>query len=93
MDNSNANTGIAPALREDNSASLSFGEKAAGISFNPGGHPDVNATKRQFADIIDNINNMRERADSPEAKRYYSAAITQAEMAQMLAVKAITWQY
>lgn len=72
---------------------LTFGEKATGISFNPGGHPEVNEVKRMFADLIDKINDLRSKSESPDAKRYYSTAITEAEKSQMLAVKAITWQY
>lgn len=72
---------------------LTFGEKAAGISFNPGGHEEVNNVKRMYADLIDKINDLRSTTESPDAKRYYSTAITEAEKSQMLTVKAITWQY
>jgi hypothetical protein len=72
---------------------LTFGEKAAGVTFNPGGHPDVDSVKSKFAIIIDELNSLRLAATSGEAKRYYSKAISHAEDAQMNAVKAITWQY
>lgn len=72
---------------------LTFGEKAAGVSFNPGGHSEVNDIKQQAAKMIDTINDLRKATTSSDKIRYYSAAITELEKAQMLAVKAITWQY
>lgn len=72
---------------------LTFGEKAAGVSFNPGKHPEVDDIKNQAAQMIDTINNLRSATTNPDKIRYYSAAITELEKAQMLAVKAITWQY
>lgn len=71
----------------------SFGEKAAGVSFNPGGHQEVTSIKAKFAAIIDECNDLRSKATNGEAKRYYSKAISYAEDAQMNAVKAATWQY
>jgi len=72
---------------------LSFGEKAVGLSFNPSGNDAVTNCKRAFASIIDNLNALRKTAD-PQSQlgRYCSTAITQAEIAQMCAVKAITWK-
>ncbi len=71
---------------------LTFGQKAVGLTFNPGGNPVVNDIKQKYADIIDILNDKRaEPTCSPEAKRHYSVAITDAETAQMRAVKAITW--
>jgi hypothetical protein len=72
---------------------LSFGERAAGVTFNPGGHPEVDSIKAKFAIIIDELNDLRTKAISGEAKRYYSKAISYAEDAQMNAVKAATWRY
>lgn len=72
---------------------LSFGQKAAGVTFNPGGKPEVDSIKAKFATIIDELNNLRNDAPIGEAKRYYSKAISYAEDAQMNAVKAVTWQY
>ena len=71
---------------------LTFGQKACGVSFNPGGREDVDKIKRAFADIVDLLNEHRSLGDaSPEAKRMLSIAITEAQAAQMWAVKAITW--
>lgn len=71
---------------------LTFGQKAAGVSFNPGGNPDVDFIKREFAHIIDFCNAARQNC-SGEKARYFSKAISFAEDAQMNAVKAITWSH
>lgn len=68
-----------------------FGERACGVSFNPGGHEAVNAIKRQFADLVDDLNNRRTAATDGDVKRMLSIAITDAQTAQMWAVKAVTW--
>lgn len=69
-----------------------FGQKACGVSFNPGGHVVVNAIKVDFAKIVDNLHTLREETDNAEVKRMLSIAITEAQTAQMWAVKAVTWQ-
>jgi hypothetical protein len=71
---------------------LSFGEKAVGLTFNPGGNPQVNVVKAAYAAIIDQLNDLRTQAGQSEAGRLFSVAITEAQAAQMWAVKAITWQ-
>lgn len=73
---------------------LTFGEKACGVSFNPGGDPDVAAIKAKFAEIVDIMHDFRARAgimEHKETARMLSIAITEAQTAQMWAVKAITW--
>lgn len=75
---------------------LTFGEKAVGISFNPGGHAGVNTAKRLQADYIDFLNDLREKAlddKNGDMVRMYAVAITDAQSSQMWAVKAITWPY
>jgi len=69
-----------------------FGEKAVGLTFNPSGDPQVNEIKREFAAIIDRLNTLREAAGKSEAGRLLSVAITEAQGAQMWAVKGVTWQ-
>ena len=69
-----------------------FGARAVGISFNPSGDETVNQLKLFAASFIDLCNDMREEATSPEVKRMYSLAITEAQTAQMWAVKAATWK-
>jgi hypothetical protein len=78
---------------ETNARALTFGEKAAGINLNPSNNPEVDRIKRMAADFIDLCNDARESASSSSAKRYYSTAITGMEKAQMMAVKAATWQH
>lgn len=71
---------------------LTYGEKAVGISFNPGGNPEVEKVKQEYASIIDHMNDLRNNSQSAEQKRLASIAITEAQTAQMWAVKAITWK-
>lgn len=70
---------------------VTFGEKAVGLSFNPSQDPLVDELKRYYARIIDFCNTEREASASPERKRLFSVAITEAQGAQMWAVKAATW--
>jgi hypothetical protein len=70
---------------------LTFGQKAAGVSFNPSNNPQVDSIKEKFAAIIDELNTLRGSAD-PEVARMLSIAITEAQTAQMWAVKAVTWR-
>jgi hypothetical protein len=77
---------------------LSFGEKACGVSFNPGGNPVVDSIKRNFANIVDELEALRqqsaeERPQDAEVRRMLSIAITDAQTAQMWAVKAVTWSH
>jgi hypothetical protein len=71
---------------------MTFGEKACGVSFNPGGREDVDTIKRAFADLVDLLNEHRIDA-TPEVARMLSISITEAQTAQMWAVKAVTWGY
>jgi hypothetical protein len=73
-------------------ASLSYGERAVGLTFNPSGNPEVYAFKRLYAEIIDMLDVLRRRSDNPEQERLASVAITEAQGAQMWAVKAATWR-
>ena len=70
---------------------LTFGQKAVGLTFNPSGHPDVHDCKLMFAAVIDQMNELRLGSDDPEVKRMTAVAITNAQTAQMWAVKALTW--
>lgn len=86
--------------------SLTYGEKAVWLTFNPGWLIDVTLIKEHFAAVIDLLNNTRtelrskaehelmtteQRADNWEKQRLLSVAITEAQTAQMWAVKAITF--
>lgn len=70
---------------------LSYGGHLAGVTFNPSQDKNVAALKATYADIIDLLNNERNETDDPEKKRHLSIAITEAQTAQMWAVKAVTW--
>lgn len=70
-----------------------FGMKAVGVNFNPSGSSDVDRCKMTFANIIDQMNELRSKESAtPEQKRLASVAITEAQTAQMWAVKALTWR-
>jgi hypothetical protein len=70
----------------------SFGEKAVGLTFNPSGEDAVSKCKAEFAAAIDRMNDLRNATDNTEVKRMASIAITEAQTAQMWAVKALTWR-
>ena len=69
-----------------------FGQKAVGLSFNPSNDDQVHAIKSLYAEVIDRLNKLRNESEDPEVKRLCSVAITEAQGAQMWAVKAITWK-
>jgi hypothetical protein len=72
---------------------MTFGEKAVGLSFNPSGDDAVAQCKKEFAVVIDRMNDLRMRETSTyEVKRMAAIAITEAQAAQMWAVKALTWK-
>lgn len=70
--------------------SLTYGEQAVGLTFNPSGDEKVLELKKHYAAIIDILNDDRgENRD--ERARLSSVAITEAQTAQMWAVKAVTF--
>lgn len=70
---------------------MTYGEKAVGLSFNPSTDPRVHELKNAYAKNIDHLNHFR--TNNPgEAARLASIAITEAQTAQMWAVKAVTWK-
>lgn len=76
---------------------LTYGEKAVGLSFNPGNNPDVDKIKKLSAQLIDIMDDLRKSQNTlhdgkgSEGQRLCSVAITEIQTAQMWAVKAITW--
>jgi len=76
----------------EKSPSQTYGQKAAGLSFNPSGNDAVSEAKQNAADLIDQMNELRISSGSPEQKRLASIAITELQAAQMWAVKALTWK-
>lgn len=75
---------------------MTFGEKAVGLKFNPSGDSKVDELKKAAAKFIDLCDELRKYDgagyDSGEVKRMASVAITEAQTAQMWAVKAATWK-
>ncbi|SRR5258708_40159480 len=83
----NTNTAVDEAQR-----SLTYGEKAVGLTFNPSNNAIVQEIKERFAGIIDKCNTERSLTEDPEVIRMYAIAIHEAQSAQMWAVKAATWE-
>lgn len=71
---------------------LTFGEKAVDLSFNPSGADAVANCKKGYAAVIDEMDHLRNNTDNAEVKRMASIAITEAQTAQMWAVKALTFR-
>lgn len=69
-----------------------FGQKAVGISSNPSGDDAVGNCKQNFADLIDQMDEIRNNTSSSEQRRLASTTITQLQTAQMWAVKTLTWK-
>lgn len=71
---------------------LTYGERAVGLTFNPSADPTVDRLKKLYAEIIDICNVARVEIGPSERGRLFSVAITEAQGAQMWAVKAQTWR-
>lgn len=78
---------------EDTQRELSYGEEAVGLTFNPSNDANVQKIKQLYAQIIDACNELRTEAGQGEKGRLLSVAITEAQTAQMWAVKGVTWQF
>lgn len=77
---------------------LTFGEKAVGITFNPGRNEKVERLKRSAADLIDAMNAEREAIkasedDGQNGERIamLTIAIRKVQEGQMWSVKSVTW--
>lgn len=71
-----------------------YGQKAVGLNFNPSGDEKVQKIKELYAEIIDILADLRNPTPdtAPSEKgRLLSVAITEAQTAQMWAVKGITF--
>lgn len=75
-----------------NEKKLSYGEKAVGLDFNPSKDSKVDELKLLYAKIIDILNDLPTEKDPSEKLRWCKIAITNAQTAQMWAVKAITYK-
>lgn len=72
---------------------MTYGEKAVGLTFNPSGDAKVQEVKELYAKIINLCDEMRTGMSHGENARLFAIAITEAQTAQMWAVKAITWKF
>ena len=79
-------------MESENGRTLTFGEKAVGLSFNPSSDPLVHELKTLYAKIIDRLDSERGDEGRSERHRLLSIAITEAQGAQMWTVKAATWR-
>lgn len=70
---------------------VTYGNKAVGLTFNPSGDPLVHEVKTLYAQIIDLMHNSL-TGEPSERARLTKIAITEAQGAQMWAVKAITYK-
>lgn len=88
---------MAPEEQSQPMRPSTFGEEAVGLTFNPSNDPNVDKIKTQFAAVIDTLANLRAGSPgdekNPEVARMLSVAITEAQTAQMWAVKAVTWKF
>ncbi len=73
-----------------NSREMSFGERAVGLAFSPCDSEEVTSIKRKFADVIDDLNALRNGSTCGQTKHLASVAITDAQTAHIWAVKAFT---
>lgn len=77
-------------MPENEELELTYWQKAVWLTFNPSGDEMVIEIKKGYASMIDLLNDLRTDATSGEMKRLLSLAITEAQAAQMRAVKAVT---
>ncbi|MCX6724228.1 MAG: hypothetical protein NT155_03615 [Candidatus Staskawiczbacteria bacterium] len=84
----NSNTGSVPGGQ---TTPLTFGQKAVGITFNPGGDLNVAKAKQLCAEAIDLLIATPFDVGS-EGAAMKEEAIRQLQTAQMWAVKVITWK-
>lgn len=69
-----------------------YGQKAVGINFNTSNDDAIYICKKRYADLIDEMNDLRVNSNSQEQKRLCSVVITELQTAQMWSVKALTWK-
>ncbi len=85
-----------PEEQVNGTRELTYGEKAVGLTFNPSSDPKVDKIKSLYAEIIDIMADVRTPSPNTlpsEQGRLASIAITEAQTAQMWAVKAITYKF
>lgn len=74
---------------------MTYGEKAVGLTFNPGGNPKVDEVKKLYAQIIDLLQDTKTNSEAMTEQKdsCFEIAKMEAMGAQMWAVKAITYQF
>lgn len=94
MEEEKRNAGFQPQTRP-----MTYGERAVGITFNPGGDQKVNDVKKLYAQIIDILREIvevepryTEHEVLSERGDLLQFAIREAQGAQMWAVKGITFK-
>jgi len=68
------------------------GQRLVGLSFNPSGDDKVTKVKQLFADIIDLVTEDAVFGEEKIQEQFTDLAVSQVIIAQMAAVKAITWE-
>ena len=81
---------------------LTYGQKLVGLTLNTLTEDSIVEDsivkdsiieiKLKYADIIDDLNNLRNNTWSSEIKRICSIAITEAQTSEMWAFKSLTWK-
>ena len=77
---------------------LTFGQKSVGLQFNPSGDENVNKAKQLSADLIDLIEEHKEKLSSQGKQLswitnvFKTAAFSAVVTAQMAVVKFLTWK-
>ena len=67
-----------------------IGQRLVGLNFNPSGNEDVNKAKQLCADLIDLLSNTENNSIAQADIK--NRAIYDVLAAQMMVVKALTWQ-
>jgi len=68
-----------------------LGQRLVGLDFNPSGSEKVNKVKQHFADIIDLVTEGAE-SEAKLQEMFTDLAVAETIKAQMVVVKAITWE-
>ncbi len=69
---------------DEENRELTFGEKVVGLTFNPFGDDNVTKAKQLMAEVIDLV--------TEKGQGFNQLAIDQLMLAQMAAVKSLTWK-
>jgi len=69
--------------------SITYGQKLLDINFNPSDLDSIGICSKNISAVIDLLNDLREKTESPETRRLCSVAITEFQGAHMWAVMAL----